>query len=157
MAARFFCRMWCMLAAAPHVRNRASFGSVSPSNPSEYFAFRVRWGKSFSEGERRSEGGHQSIFPALFKSSVIGPSCQCLVASFFLYTWLSTGFSRQGRAELRAFLRYRFAENTQLSPSLTRKPGIQRCQFYRLKWVYLLERWDLIFVRGLVKFLPALA
>ena len=33
----------------------------------------------------------------------------------------STGFLRHGK--LHAFPRYRFAENTQLSPSLTQKPG----------------------------------
>ena len=33
-----------------------------------------------------------------------------------------TGFSSQGRAKLRAFLRYCTAKNTQLSLSLTRKP-----------------------------------
>ena len=35
-----------------------------------------------------------------------------------------TGFSSQGRAKLRAFPRYCSAENTKLSPSLTRKPGM---------------------------------
>ena len=35
---------------------------------------------------------------------------------------MSTRFSSQGRAKLRAFMRYCFAENTQLSPSMTQKP-----------------------------------
>ena len=37
-----------------------------------------------------------------------------------------TGFVSQGRARLGAFLLDCIVENTQLSPSLTRKPGIQR-------------------------------
>ena len=39
---------------------------------------------------------------------------------------LGTGFSSQWRAKLRTFLLYCFAENTQLSPSLTWKPGRYR-------------------------------
>ena len=49
-----------------------------------------------------------------------------------------TGLLSQGRAKLRAFPRYFFVENTQLSPSLTQKPCIMS-RDANLPWLYIFQ------------------